>query len=290
MTMVTFAKDMAKRVLGPARLADRRLQKNLQTGEVELRLIPAICDRSKDFLDVGANNGIYSYYAKGRARHVWAVEAHPGLTRNLEAILGSEGTVLPLAVSDSTGSATLMVPTTRGVDIVTRSSLDPDANPGFALREFEVPMKTIDSLALTSVGAVKVDVEGHELAVVRGARDLFRTSRPIAIIECEERHHAGGVARLFEFFEQLDYRPYFVHRGRLRQGAEFTVDGLQDPARAKSPQGGRSPDYINNFVFVHKDDAAGLAKVQSVFPPFERAIPLTASSDADLSLVSTSAA
>jgi FkbM family methyltransferase len=39
------------------------------------------------------------------------------------------------------------------------------------------------------VGFIKIDVEGHELAVINGATTLLTTQRPLLLIEIEARHH-----------------------------------------------------------------------------------------------------
>ncbi len=80
-------------------------------------------------------------------------------------------------------------------------------------------------------------------------------SKPVCIVECEERHNAGGVAQAFAFFDGLGYRGYYLHRGVLHDGAGFDAAELQRPENAKAVGGGRSADYVNNFLFVHPDNA-----------------------------------
>jgi hypothetical protein len=52
-----------------------------------------------------------------------------------------------------------------------------------------VPRVTLDSLGLTGVTFVKLDIEGHELHALRGARETIRRDRPTLLLELEERHH-----------------------------------------------------------------------------------------------------
>jgi len=47
----------------------------------------------------------------------------------------------------------------------------------------DVPMRTLDAFALSPVDFVKIDVEGHELPVIRGAEATLRRERPIIVIE-----------------------------------------------------------------------------------------------------------
>jgi FkbM family methyltransferase len=242
--------------------ARHRVNRELHTGEPEIRLVPVLADPGMDFLDVGANDGVYSFFALGHFRRVVAVEAHPGLIGGLRRIINQDNQVLAIALSDEVGETTLHVPVRKGRDVSTRSSLQADANPGFALRTVTVPTTTIDHLGLDRLAVIKIDVEGHELSVLRGGTQTLKTSKPVCIVECEERHNAGGVAQAFAFFETLGYRGYFLHRGALHDGTDFDAAILQRAENTKAVGGGRSPDYVNNFVFVHPDNAVGLSRIR----------------------------
>jgi hypothetical protein len=61
----------------------------------------------------------------------------------------------------------------------------PDAT---ALVEQNVELRTLDSLNLQDVGFVKIDVEGHELDVLRGGAETIQRNRPHLLIEVRENH------------------------------------------------------------------------------------------------------
>lgn len=259
-------KAIISRVFGEDLVARVRLWRELRGGEPELRLIPAICDSNAGFLDIGANEGVYSYYARRYCRHVYALEPHPELARRLRGLLGESGTVLPVAASDHAGTATLDIPVRGHRDIHTRSSLEPDANPGLATRQVEVTLARVADLGFPAIGVIKIDGEGHEFQAVEGARALLVATHPILIIECEERHHRGGVARLIAYLEGIGYDGYFLHRGRLRPAAEFDPDQLQRRDDAKDPAGQRSLDYVNNFLFVERGNPAQFDRISAALP------------------------
>ncbi|MEX0611483.1 MAG: FkbM family methyltransferase, partial [Pirellulales bacterium] len=98
---------------------------------------------------------------------------------------------------------------------------------------------------------VKIDVEGHELAVLRGARHTLEAHRPTLLVECEARHRSDGDVRpVFEFLQSLGYEGSFFSSGRRRPLAEFdpNLDQARDMNLHRLPRG-----YVNNFAFEHLD-------------------------------------
>lgn len=270
MALTDRLRRLAHGIAGPRHHARRVLRYELAHGEPELALIPLLCDRQHDFLDVGANDGAYALHALDHCRHVHAVEANPALARPLVRALGDRGTVTAAALSDHQGRARLAIPMRDGRDVATRSSLQGDANPGFAIREIDVPLTTIDALALDAVNLIKIDVEGHEFAVLAGGRATLDRLRPVCIVECEERHNRGGVARMAAFFAELGFRGHFLHRDALRPYADYDVARLQQADQAKSVGAARNPDYVNNFIFAHPDRDAAIDRVRAAYPASPR--------------------
>ena len=72
---IAKAKTIAASLLGPRHRARQLVRRELATGEPELALIPLLADAARDFLDVGANDGVYSFAALPHFRRVFAVEA-----------------------------------------------------------------------------------------------------------------------------------------------------------------------------------------------------------------------
>ena len=249
--------------MGHGHALDRLIKWELAHGEPELKLLPALCDTSQAFLDVGANRGIYSRYASRFAGKVVAVEAHPMLIGRLRAALGNDVAIVPVALSSSEGVAHLTVPVRGHEDVDTRSSLQADANPGFDVRTIEVPTTTIDALEIANLGLIKIDVEGHEYEVISGAVVTLKEQKPAVIIECEERHNAGSVARLLTFMSNHGYSGWFLHRGKLRSTAEYDVTLFQSTEDAANVGGNNRPrDYVNNFLFIHPDNGSVLHRVE----------------------------
>jgi hypothetical protein len=116
-----------------------------------------------------------------------------------------------------------------------------------------VQRKRLDDYAIDTVGFVKIDVEGHEDAVLQGAHDTLARTRPRVLIEAEERHRPGATAGVASFFQSLNYSGFFLLAGRLRPISEFEPATHQNAAQLDA-EGRRVGTYINNFVFLPVED------------------------------------
>ncbi len=264
---------MALKSLLPGELLMRlRVLGELKRGEPELKLVRCICDRSELSIDVGANRGVYAYLFSKYSTHVLAIEPHPLMVEQLKKSLPGSVEVLNFAASDREGECEFHIPQRAGRDIDSRCSLEPGVNNEFAMRTIYVERRRLDKLPIEghSVGAIKVDVEGHELNTLRGITGLITKSKPTIIVESEARHHAGAPQNVFQFLLKFGYRGYFIHRGNLRALAEFSVDRFQASNAEKAVDGERSPDYVNNFLFIHPSRAGLLDRVKRIFPLISR--------------------
>ena len=54
-----------------------------------------------------------------------------------------------------------------------------------------IPMRRLDSLNLQDVGYIKIDCEGYELPIVRGAEETIKRCRPVMVVE-QKLHEDTG--------------------------------------------------------------------------------------------------
>jgi FkbM family methyltransferase len=177
---------------------------------------------------------------------VYAFEPIPQLAAYLRRASPKRVRVVECALSDKEGLANLYVPSNWG-----EASL---RKPHQGAAVLGVPMKTLDSFELRNVGLMKIDVEGHELAVLRGARDTIRTSRPIVFVEVEHRH-GSNVSSVRELLEETctGWTGSFLLNGRFRPLTDFNAESHQI-ARENNPG---DPLYVSNFLFVPPKSSQG---------------------------------
>lgn len=139
---------------------------------------------------------------------------------------------------------------------------DPDGSPQTSLR---IPKMRLDDYELGEVGFIKIDVEGHELAVLRGAQKTIRASMPNLLVEIEERHHTGTIEDVSTFLTGLGYEGFFLLDGEILSLTRFDKSVHQDPANVGSWKEGweRHNVYVNNFFFLPACNVAVLNKALS---------------------------
>jgi Methyltransferase FkbM domain len=99
------------------------------------------------------------------------------------------------------------------------------------------------------ISLLKINVEGVELQVLRGAERILRTFSPMLVLECENRHlHNASVADVFRYLLSIGYHGQFVSRGRLFPVSLFDASIHQ---RTNGEWFWKNKDYCNNFVFTH---------------------------------------
>jgi FkbM family methyltransferase len=225
-------------------------------GEVELHLMEFLCRRDADALDIGANDGSYVHYMRRYARRVIGYEPMPTLVKALRQKFQRGVTIEPIALSDKKGTIELRMPVVDGVVVTGCSTVSDAASAAYPAYEgIEVPMERLDDVYSGNCGFIKIDVEGHQQAVLDGAVQTIKRCQPRMLVELEERLSPGGLGLARAYFDKLGYRGLFVHQGQLKPIDRFSVQTMQDQANFPSltaPLTARQrfSRYIYNFIFL----------------------------------------
>jgi FkbM family methyltransferase len=221
--------------------------------DAELHLLRYLCDRSKTSIDVGASSGSYTVHLLNHSAKCHAFEPRPDaamyLARRLTARPNARLCVEAVALSDRTGVTPLRVVTAE----TGRSTIEA-ANPverAGAIEILTVPTRRLDDYAGIiddSVGCIKIDVEGHEEAVLRGAARILARDHPSLIIEIEERHKRESISAVRRYLAALGYQGFFFRGGRLHPIESFRLDTHQNVSKILQQVDGESA-YVNSFLF-----------------------------------------
>ncbi len=149
------------------------------------------------FVDVGADIGYYSLKAAplvGPGGRVLAIEPNPETLRRLRANIrengASEVVVEPVACSDSDGMLEFFAAAEENAGASSLSKANA-ALAGPVARSYRVRARRLDDIiresGVSRVDVVKVDVEGAELLVLKGAGDTLDRFHPIVLVELIEQ-------------------------------------------------------------------------------------------------------
>lgn len=187
-------------------------------------------------VDVGANIGLYSIFFSGIFSHVLALEANPVTAKVLEANIAVAGrhnvSCICRGVSDSSGEVILHVPNDGNFGWSTLERNQSVSNSS----QIAIQTATLDDILASSefagepVALIKIDVEGHELSVLRGSTRTLRRWNPIVIFEMTD----SSLGReCMPFLRSLGYASFYRFRRDLsgaaaswRETAENLVRGL----------------------------------------------------------------
>jgi FkbM family methyltransferase len=225
----------------PIRVAWMRVTGTL---EPEARSIPSLVPPGGTGLDIGANHGVYSYFMVRHFDRVVAFEPQAACLDTLRSWAHGRVEVRQVALSDHRGEGQLAVPVKSGVPLTGYARLDAPVD-GVTSR-LQVPVERLDDQALDNVRFIKIDVEGHELFVLRGAEQLLERDHPVLLVEIEQRHLDGGlsVADVAGYLTDRGYECFFRVGDAWTEFDEFQLDRHQVPTRVGEP------GYVNMFLFV----------------------------------------
>lgn len=174
-------------------------------------------ERPDFFLDVGANYGTHSILFLSAGIPVIAFEPNPGCYSYFQAaceLNGFSGRWEQAAVGSGPGEIELVFPEKE----TWLGSVSSDVTPGLKewgdVTRLRVPVTNLDSyLSEIPRGKVliKIDVEGYEIEVLKGAARMLRDYKPTIIFESNDAKLRAELFRLYEEsgygIHSLPYRP-----------------------------------------------------------------------------------
>jgi FkbM family methyltransferase len=215
---------------------------DLHSKEYMLGQTARYIDRFKCVLDIGAAVGMYSTFWASKCSRLHAYEAVPPVYKQLKKLeLDFDNvTTHNIAMSETVGETSFFVDDKR----LSNSSFR-DLVGG---QEIKVKTTTIDNEGHRSVGFIKVDVEGHELEVLKGGIKTLEKDRPVCMVEVYPKFNNGPVSDTFDFFFERDYKCFYNIRGVGLQQINGTIDGVNIASDEAIIQ-----QHDGDFLFVPKE-------------------------------------
>jgi FkbM family methyltransferase len=214
------------------------------TGQFDRTIVEVLrsyCRGGERILDIGANVGYVScalLHLVPQSRVV-CVEPNPQVYRilagNVAALGGDRAKALNLAVSDhdGTGAMTLHPGNTGANQIVDPAGAADGATIPVAL--ISGP-KLFELSGLDRLDLIKIDVEGHEQAVLRSLAPVIQQQRPRAVVFEHEGNLADPGSVIGGVFAQAGYQIFGIEKCLLR----WSLKNVRDLLGSRRP----AHDYV----------------------------------------------
>tara|TARA_B100000925_G_scaffold263150_1_gene220887 strand:- start:14692 stop:15372 length:681 start_codon:yes stop_codon:yes gene_type:complete len=168
---------------------------------IELQTAISHCAKLRIAVDIGAHVGITAFRLSQSFEHVHAFEVNTNLLPCLHHNLNMKGvhncTTHPVGIGD----------VEKDVDIKTTNKsfgthVDPDKKTG------KYKIKTLDSFEIQNVDFIKIDAEGYEPLVIKGALKTIEKYKPIILYERKDHPERYGYKRdsIRDILMPLGYR------------------------------------------------------------------------------------
>jgi FkbM family methyltransferase len=160
--------------------------KNIQYDRLTNEIINTVVNQNSVCIDVGAHKGeILDVIIKNAPNQVhYGFEPIPSLFNNLQLKYGEKCHILPYALSEEEGKSTFQfvknAPAYSGIKQRKYAVKNPE------IEEIEVELKRLDDVVPSDIkiDLIKIDVEGAEFMVLKGAKELLLRNKPTIIFEC----------------------------------------------------------------------------------------------------------
>jgi FkbM family methyltransferase len=176
----------------------------------EIDSVPRFVRAGDTVVDVGGNHGLYAFHLSrlvgpsGRVHTFEPVPMNLGILRHTVKSLGlSNVTVHPAGCGDKPGKTSFYVLSDHGIP-----QLGWPRRQEAAGQKFQCDIVRLDDVIAARISFLKIDVDGAELLVLRGAQRILRESHPVILFE------AGGYTSDFGYEQQavFDFLATFGYR------------------------------------------------------------------------------
>lgn len=246
------ARNLKKAFLAPEKRFIHAGKISLERGEREMHELPNLVKPDTIAIDVGANIGEYAYSLckligdNGRVICIEPIKDMADVISKAAKRLQLPITVYNCGLSSESGSAELYIPHENGRRQTALASFN---KPETVREKHTIQLRRLDDITDEiegDISFIKIDVEGHEQAVLKGGIETLKKYSPNLLIEIEERHSPVPISQTFSMLKELGYDGFFLNSERDHIPlSEFDLYRNQILPEVKSPE------YINNFIFKH---------------------------------------
>lgn len=220
-------------------------------------------DRMEDglALDIGANIGNHAVFLSSHFREVHAFEPNPRTFQLLRFNAAQVGNVIahPRGLSDADVMGTLIENPTNmgGTYIELRTTDNVPGKPPVSLGTLDT---FVETQGLGDIALIKIDTEGFEARILRGARQVLERHKPLIIFELSPSDFdESGASDVVNILQDHGYRFVAIEKnfqlGKSKVGryASFLMRTLFGENYVLRPIERFEPRFYQMIVAVHGD-------------------------------------
>jgi FkbM family methyltransferase len=198
--------------------------------EPDLLIVKEFVAEGDFVIDIGANIGVYTMYLSKFVRtkgKVLSIEPIPltysYLLNNIEKLKLLNIESYNVGIAENEFTSQMYIPTgVSGENYFRAKRLDTndkirDMNQG----AIEVEFVSLDNLVVSlnrAISFIKIDVEGFELSVLKGAKKTLENNKPSLLVEIDgdPSDNGSNADCVLKFLQALNYKPYILVEKKLK--------------------------------------------------------------------------
>jgi FkbM family methyltransferase len=189
--------------------------KNLEYDRLTHQIIRQCLKEESNCIDVGCHKGeildaILEFAPNGKHH---AFEPIPSFYQDLRDKYSEKAKIYPYALSDESGTALFNyvknAPAYSGLQKRDYAVSTPE------IEKIQVDVQRLDDLIPddSKIDFLKIDVEGAEFGVIKGAKRLLTQDRPLILFECglgASNHYGTQPQDIFDFLSEIGYQLFLL--------------------------------------------------------------------------------
>ena len=215
--------------------------------EPEILILEDLVNSGRASIDIGVYRGVYSYHLLKYSEFVYSFEANPLLISKLNKGFKNFNNIKieNFAISSSSGQTQLKIPfrdVSADYDYEQKYQLGiASIHPENHLQELKYHTVDVQKITLDEynfnhkIGFIKIDVEGHEMDIIKGAKNLLGRDKPNLLIEIEEKHTGIFPQLAISEIKNYGYECFILNK-------EFELEEVNEKEDFK----------FNNYNFIFK--------------------------------------
>lgn len=167
-------------------------------------------------IDIGCNKGLFSYALSKQSKinKIYSFEPNKFILNDLKNYKNKNIKIFNYALSNKAKNKNLIIPYYKSFELDGFATLEKKIFLNQKFRKFKkiiVRTKKLDNFNFKNISFIKIDVEGHEISLLNGAKKIFKANKPNCLIEIKK----GNLFKIKKFFKSIDSKYKCISKNKF---------------------------------------------------------------------------